>query len=1030
MSAVQWSCTLLLCFLSRLLLLRVAFHLCHVLSQDLFILFDRRLQLLKHPEKPSHSHWADAAITWLDGALHLDEPRWEEARADPALHRPSSFLARLLLTQPSSLDFLAEHERERSTPDASPSSSAGSGSNPSLESASHAAGAARSIALPSCPSQQLQLAAAAVLASSAERADHLTLPSTAQPTISPTASALLSSVKRRKRRKSAAAAAHSSSSFSPAPVQSVPPAPTSSPSQTPSAPPSAALLVPPPLPPRPDEPLSARYSAAWPPRAPLAEAEEVSVEARGWAAKAHSKGTPAPALSHQRLPHVQPARQPSQQSPVPPQPSSAERDHSWERGRKNERKSTGEAKKATARPPPPACPAVSPPTSASSTSSSSSAAASAPSLASFASHLPATAPSAVPRAASPSVSSPASSVVPTALPPASDNPSATWARLASTWARKAQAGEASILPPPLPSSVPPPTRPLPSSSPPSAASSALPQTPAVAVSHRAAPNLNATSASPAPRSPSPMSSSVSPRVEDRRLPAKVFNSRHAPAGDGHQQSSDRGPHTPHDNGVLRRRSASALSQQRQRFTSTATAIATSTPSSVSPASSFSAIGRRQVRHQHLSLEQSNASQEYLTTAVSSAARRAAQEWRPQRILARGTGLQQLQTPISSIAPVAITESKLRTHEGEDGREARSHSPQPSHSPDLPYSVTTPHLVLSTPPRQRLDVESLSTQWTPPASSCSSGVAPRSASDSHLPRWPPRSSVSPLSPRSSAVEEDDGWTSESKSRTRSQPVPIITYGDEEDHASHFNPQPRQWDPMRYDRGTLLSVPHSTFRTDIWGQPVSPARSDDASLYSTSDAGPSWDRLTPSPPRSSALSSAFGSSDSHHRFVLGNSSASLFSYTQPIPLSEHPSSLRQRRTLDDDAEEASQPSVVIHSAPFLSPLSSAVRLEDLQQSYDSLLSDGEDEGDGAVEPRLAVPQRQSINADEATIMPPPPAHYSLVSSPSLAWTRPTTVIDDAHEAADDAGRGKLSMAPPHPAIATSLSNLSIAARPFHS
>ena len=262
----------------------------------------------------------------------------------------------------------------------------------------------------------------------------------------------------------------------------------------------------------------------------------------------------------------------------------------------------------------------------------------------------------------------------------------------------------------------------------------------------------------------------------------------------------------------------------------------------------------------------------------------------------------------------------------------------------------------------------------------------------------------------------------RTRTRSQPQPVITYGDEEDVEGVSDPVVREG----FDRRVAAPV---GFGVDMWRRQLSPGDTEDGGADDEADAlggaaqlrSQRWDSLTPSPPGASSVPS--------YPFA---GSRSLFSFTQPGSLDDTGSRATSegRRLFDGDGSEGGGIGP-IHSAPFLSPLSSAVGLEDLQQSYDSLLSDGDEDDNGLEEPR-----RRSGGPLDA--VPPSPAHFFLLSSPSVAWTRPVTIIDDKETAGEEegggggkrAGRvGAASATALHALAGLPLSDLSVAARPFY-
>ena len=825
--------------------------------------------------------------------------------------------------------------------------------------------------------------------SSAESPHHSPSPPAEQPSLASTASAPQLSLKRRKRHKSAAAALPASSATSPPPASKLAsPAPNSSSSLSPAHPPGATRLTPPLR----DVSASSPRSTPPPASAPTPHAkascggDEVQeeeerkesvtaavpnrVSQRREAASQQRSAAPSPSAPRSsQAPH---AGQPSPQPPLPPQASSAERGHSRVKTREVDGKAEVEAKRATARPPPSSSPMQPPSTVAPSTSSPCTSSSDSSPVSSV-SRSPSTSSPTAPPAVRPVLPSPTSTVSPSPLPPATAaaTPSAIWARLTSSWARKAQSAPPSSSAPQQSTE----SQPVVSSSSPSPAASSLSSASAVpvAAAQRASPDVSLSSApavqSPSPASSSPLPSSASPRreVEHQRLPANVQTKGQAAVPDGHQQGGHANSATSHGKKVVRRRVVPASSQQPPRLTSTPSSLASSA-ASAAPVSSISAVGRRRLRHAQLSQLHTAASHDE-KAATSTAARHAQPEWRPQRILARGTDLHQLRSALPSTAAASKPEPP---HSGEPGGGDSAYSSPTAHSPDLPQDATALSSLHDLSFRQQSTTDSSLTQRTLPASACAPGVAPRAASDSHIPPWPPRQS---------ALREDDDWKSEGKSRTRSQPAAVVAYEDEEDS---FEPHAERRTTAQYGHSSLLAVPRSTIRTDIWGQPLSPARSDDASFQSSPNPGASWEGHTPSPPLSSSLSSAFGSS-------------ALFSYAQPTP-------------------SFSLPSVVIHSAPFLSPLSSAVRLEDLQQSYDSLLSDGEDDDDGAEQ--WTVEAEESITAAWSSTTASSSAQSFRLSSPSLAWTRPTTIIDDVAK--------RQSVLSQHVAVASS--SLSSAARPF--
>ena len=303
-----------------------------------------------------------------------------------------------------------------------------------------------------------------------------------------------------------------------------------------------------------------------------------------------------------------------------------------------------------------------------------------------------------------------------------------------------------------------------------------------------------------------------------------------------------------------------------------------------------------------------------------------------------------------------------------------------------------------------------------------------------PRIDPFDSAAPSAPLHATLWGPlDSAHDEGRARTRSQPQAIITYGGEDGAAAreHSLSHARGYD----HRG--LMPPLSPFRSDIWGQPVSPARSegDDGShggedaeaalINGRTDARAHWDLLTPSPPAPSSLPSTFGFLTAPRPGLGGGHSfdqSSLFSYTQPALGGDALRSSVARRVFDDEDDlDAAPPSVIIHSAPFLSPLSSAVRLEELQQRYDHLLSDGDEADDGVV-----VEAKRRCGASD-DLVPPSPAQFFPLHPSSVGWTRPMTIIDDK-DGGDDGGRRQSRIAHPTPSGGPS-SDLSVAARPFY-
>ena len=386
-----------------------------------------------------------------------------------------------------------------------------------------------------------------------------------------------------------------------------------------------------------------------------------------------------------------------------------------------------------------------------------------------------------------------------------------------------------------------------------------------------------------------------------------------------------------------------------------------------------------------------------------------QEWRPQRILARGTDL----SHALSLAPSHPTSSS-----------------EPQFQQDLQKPPSTPDLSLlplpshASAPSERMGGESGVPPWIHHVYGLNHPLTPPG----------PPGPTSLWSPSGDPTYDEADWAR--RRPTRSQPQSVITYGDEVERAGE----------VRYERRTLPMVAPAHFHRDIWGQPLSPIDGEEvghrredgeAAFINTTAAqrAQRWDSLTPSPPISSSVPPAYSFNGSGHPTIGSNlERSSLFSYTQGLPsLNDGNAASRtaqSRRALSGEEDDGigGGEVVTIRSAPFLSPLSSAVGLEDLQQSYDHLLSDGDEDDDG-----LASGVRGS-HSGPIDVVPPSPAHFFLLSSPSIAWTRPVTIIHDKEMAEEESGKrggrgGIAGVQGVHPHLNPPISDLSVAARPFY-